>query len=35
MQYQTRFIETLISEAEVAERPKAGPEPPPGIKLRR
>lgn len=35
MHYQTRFTEKLLSQDEVATRPKAGPEPPPGMKLRR
>lgn len=35
MHYQTRFTETILPEGEVATRPKIGPEPPPGMKLRR
>src|SRR5690606_8351280 len=35
MHYETRFVETLLGEEEVVTRPKYGPEPPPGLKLRR
>lgn len=35
LNYEARFTETLLSDGDVASRPKAGPEPPPGMKLRR
>ena len=35
LNYEARFSETLLSDGAVASRPKAGPEPPPGMKLRR
>jgi hypothetical protein len=35
LNYEARFTETLITDGEVASRPKLGPEPPPGLKLRR
>jgi hypothetical protein len=35
LDYETRFMETLLSDGGVAARPRIGPEPPPGLKLRR
>lgn len=35
LNYEARFQETLLSDSDLASRPKAGPEPPPGLKLRR
>ncbi len=35
LNYEARFAETLLSDGGVAARPKLGPEPPPGLKLRR
>jgi hypothetical protein len=35
LHYEMRFTETLLSDGDLAARPKAGPEPPPGLKLRR
>lgn len=35
LNYEARFKETLLSDGDLASRPKAGPEPPPGLKLRR
>ncbi len=35
LHYEMKFSETLVSDGDLAARPKAGPEPPPGLKLRR